>query len=176
MLVKGVQEKFGLKNFSIQKHRSFTQRPWYRHSMGEKSAIHDDVIKWKHFPRYWPFVRGIHRSPVNSPHNGQWRGALMFSLICIWINGWVNNREAGDLRRHRVHYDVTVMDYPDGLEPLQGHHFNLSARLLRPPNNFCEILYITIVSKLLQSHIKGNIPYWKFVDQATFHLISPLRF
>ena len=47
---------------------------------------HDDVIKWKHFPRYWPFVRGIHRSPVNSPHKGQWRGALMFSLICVWIN------------------------------------------------------------------------------------------
>ena len=43
---------------------------------------HDDVIKWKYFPRYWPFVRGIHRSPVNSPHKGQWRGALMFSLIC----------------------------------------------------------------------------------------------
>ena len=43
---------------------------------------HGDVIKWKHFPRYWPFVWGIHRSPVNSPHKGQWRGALMFSLIC----------------------------------------------------------------------------------------------
>ena len=57
---------------------------------------HDDVIKWKHFPRYWPFVRGIHRSPVNSPHKGQWRGALMFSLICAWISGWANNREAGD--------------------------------------------------------------------------------
>ena len=70
---------------------------------------HDDVIKWKHFPRYWPFVRGIHRSPVNSPHKGQWRGALMFSLICIRINDWVNNGEAGDLRRHLVHYDVTVM-------------------------------------------------------------------
>ena len=40
---------------------------------------HDDVIKWKHIPRYWPFVRGIHRSPVNSPHKGQWRKALMFS-------------------------------------------------------------------------------------------------
>ena len=38
---------------------------------------HDDVIKWKHFPRYWPFVRGIHRSPVNSPRKGQWRGALI---------------------------------------------------------------------------------------------------
>ena len=42
--------------------------------------IHDDVIKWKHFPRYWPFVRVIHRSPVNSPHKGQWRGALMHSV------------------------------------------------------------------------------------------------
>ena len=70
---------------------------------------HDDVIKWKHFPRNWPFVRGIHRSPVNSPHKGQWRGALMFSLICARINGWVNTREAGDLRRYRPHYDVIVM-------------------------------------------------------------------
>ena len=60
-------------------------------------------------PRYWPYVRGIHRSAVNSPHKGQWRGALMFSLICVWINGWVNNREAGILRRHRGHYDVIVM-------------------------------------------------------------------
>ena len=59
---------------------------------------------WKDIPRYWPFVWGIHRSPVNSPHKDQWRGALMFSLICVWINGWVNNREAGDLRRYRAHY------------------------------------------------------------------------
>ena len=73
------------------------------------SVLHDDVIKWKHFPRYWPFVRGKHRSPVNSPHKGQWRGALMLSLICDWINGWVNNREAGNLRHHRAHYDVIVM-------------------------------------------------------------------
>ena len=72
-------------------------------------AFHDDVIKWKHFPRYWPFVRGIHYSPLNSPHKGQWRGALMFSLICTWTNGWVNSRHAGDLRRHGAHDDVTVM-------------------------------------------------------------------
>ena len=57
----------------------------------------------------WPFVRGIHRSPVNSPHKVQWRGALMFSLIYAQINDWVSNREAGDLRRHRAHYDVIVM-------------------------------------------------------------------
>ena len=67
------------------------------------------------FPRYWPFVRGIHwRSPVNPPHKGQWRGALMFSLICVWINGRVNNREAGDLRRHHADYNVTVMGYQCG--------------------------------------------------------------
>ena len=71
--------------------------------------LHDDVIEWKDFPRSWPFVQGIHRSPVSFPHKGHWRGALMFSLICVWINGGINNREAGNLRRYRAHYDVTVM-------------------------------------------------------------------
>ena len=72
---------------------------------------------WKYpsvncFPRYWPFVWGIHRLPVNSPHKGHWRRALMFSLICFWINGWVNNGDVGDLRRNSAHYDVKVMvDY-----------------------------------------------------------------
>ena len=73
------------------------------------ALLHDDVIKWKHFPRYWPFVWGIQRSPVNSSHKGQWRRALIFSLICAWMNGWANNGAVGDLRRHRAHYDVTVM-------------------------------------------------------------------
>ena len=73
------------------------------------SCKHSDVIKWKHFSCYWPFVRGIHRWPVNFPHKGQWRGALMFSLICAWIYGWVINREAGDLRHYCGHYDVIVM-------------------------------------------------------------------
>ena len=78
---------------------------------------------WRHQMEtfYWPFVGGIHRSPVNSPHKGQWRGALIFSLISAWINGWVNNGEAGDLIHHRTHYDVTVM-YRD-INP--GHIYNL---------------------------------------------------
>ena len=76
---------------------------------------HDDVIKWKHFPRNWPLLRGNHRLPTNSPQEGQWRGALMFSLICGWTNDWVNNRDAGDLRRHRAHYDVTVISSPSSL-------------------------------------------------------------
>ena len=53
-------------------------------------------------------VRGIHRSPGNSPHEGHWRRALMFSLMCAWTNGWLNNRDAGDWRLCRTHYDVTV--------------------------------------------------------------------
>ena len=84
---------------------------------------HDDVIKWKHFPRYWSFVRGILRSPVNSLHKSQWRGALMFYLICAWINGWVNNREAGDLRRHHAHYDVIVMWFLNERSELMYHAY-----------------------------------------------------
>ena len=86
-----------------------SERLVLRTFLDQTGSCHDDVIKWKHFPRYWPFVRGNHRSPVNSPHKDQCRGALMFTLICARINGWVNNREAGDLRRHRAHYDVIVM-------------------------------------------------------------------
>ena len=76
---------------------------WEAKPLPETPTGHDDVIKWKHFPHYWPFARGIHRSPVNSPQKGQWRGALMFSLICVWINGWVNNHEtlSRPLWRHR---------------------------------------------------------------------------
>ena len=76
----------------------------------QKIAIHDDVIKWKHFPRYWPFVHGIHRSSESSPHKGHWHGTLMFSLICAWTNSWVSNRDAGVLTRHRSHYDVIIMN------------------------------------------------------------------
>ena len=54
---------------------------------------------------------------MNSPHKSQWRGALMFSVICVWINGWVNNREAGDLRRYRAHYNVIVMHHGINVRP-----------------------------------------------------------
>ena len=99
------KEKSKLKDFV--KYLTYIARS-EDYTPGYMYTVHDDVIKWKHFSRYWAFVQGIHRSPVNSPHKGQWRGALMFSLICAWINSWVNNCEAGDLRRYRAHYDVTV--------------------------------------------------------------------
>ena len=112
---------------------------------------HDDVIEWKHFPRYWPFVRGIHRSPVNSPHKGQWRGALMFSLICVWVNDWVNNCEAGDLRRYRAHYDVTLMRYAKN--PTMFTHIFEKNYLLTPLGlsqhvcNACGLLYIMVIMR-----------------------------
>ena len=72
---------------------------------------HDDVIKWKHFPRYWPSVRG-----GNPPVTGEFpsqrpasQSLDVFFFICAWINHSVNNREAGDLRSHCAHYDVIVM-------------------------------------------------------------------
>ena len=102
---------------------------------------HDDVIKWKHFPRHWPFVRGIHRSPVNSPHNGQWRGALMFSLICVWINDWVNNREDGDLRRYRAHYDVIVMNKIQTRQPMKMVAY--SGKIIGDSDKESEVSYLS---------------------------------
>ena len=61
------------------------------------------------FPRHWPFVKGIHWTPLDSPHKIQWCGALMYYLVYAWTNGWAKNRDAGDLRRHHTHYDVTKM-------------------------------------------------------------------
>ena len=62
--------------------------------MGKMLMTYGDVIKWKHFPCHWSFVRGIHRSPVHSPHKGQWRGALVFTLICA-LNKRLSNQSWG---------------------------------------------------------------------------------
>ena len=71
---------------------------------------HDDVIKYNTtFCALLDLCAGNSPVPVNCPHKGQWRGALMFYLICAWINSWVYNRGAGNLRRHRAHYDIIVM-------------------------------------------------------------------
>ena len=89
-------------------------------------------------------VRGIHRSPVNSPHKGQWRGAMFF--ICVWTNDWLNNRDAGDLRRDRAHYDVTVMIQRN--ETNEPNHTNFAIshntrpkRLCFPPKNLQHKFY-----------------------------------
>ena len=98
--------------------------------------VHDDVIKWKHFPRYWPFVQGIHRASANSPHKGQWQGALMFSFICAlnkqlskqsW--GWWFETPSHSLWRHcNVH---KIKRHAMHSEPSNNPHSCVSSRLLQ---------------------------------------------
>ena len=63
--------------------------PWWRHQMETFSALlalcAGNLPVTGEFPAQRPVTRGA------------------------WINGWASNREAGDLRRHCAHYDVTVM-------------------------------------------------------------------
>ena len=80
--------------FCIHDWNTDTTTTWWRH-------------EWKHSPRYWPFVCGIHRCP-GSPRT-KVSDAWLFFFICNWINGWVNNLYAGDLRRRRAYYDVTAI-------------------------------------------------------------------
>ena len=71
---------------------------WWRHQMETFSAL-------------LAICAGNSLVPVNFTHKIQWRGAVILSLICVGINGWVNNREAVDLRRYHAHYDVIVVDW-----------------------------------------------------------------
>ena len=94
------------RNENTSVEECFIYFTWdYKCDWWKQGHCHDDVIKRKHFPRYWPFVSGIHRSSADSPNKDQWRGALLFSLICAWTNGWANYRDDDYLRRHRAHYD-----------------------------------------------------------------------
>ena len=109
-----------VKSFRIL-HHIVTMNPMGNHifqiSLELNRWDHDEVIKWKLFPNYWPFVRGIHRWPVGSPHKGQWRRALMFSLICAlnkqlskqsW--GWWFEMPSRSLWRHcNVIYTVSSL-------------------------------------------------------------------
>ena len=94
--------------------------------------------------------------PLNSPRKGQWSGALMFCLICALTNCWVNNWNAGDLGRHRVYYDVTVMKdlsnviYTDYLSLLFyfAHYFDCKIDIVMNST-----FYIIIISTWYKIHL-----------------------
>ena len=129
--------KNGIKYFSI--HQQSLRWPyssaivematWYCNkkltSHFRPMTVHDDVIKWMHFPRYWPFVRG----PVTDefPSLRPVTRSFDVSLICSWTNVWINNRDADDLRRNRAHCDVTV------ISEKVGHWSERSMELLIDP-------------------------------------------
>ena len=125
--------------------------------------FHVDVIQWKNFPRYWPLCG---EWPVNSPHKGQWSGAWMLSLICAWINSWVNNREAGDLTRLHAHYDIIVM--------LTWHEkFSKSTLFWSGPFN--SLLYLHVVTKLCSNFNGGvaNFSQWNILPTLIARFMGP---
>ena len=88
---------------------------WKSHKMATCFIRHSRILFHVMTSSNGNMFRVTGRCAGNSPVTGEfpsqkpWRGILVFSLIRSWINGWVNNREAGDLSRHRAHYDVIVM-------------------------------------------------------------------
>ena len=122
---------------------------WWRHQMEPFSAL-------------LALCAGNSPVPVISPHKGQWRGALMFSLICAWINDWVNNREAGDLRRHRGHYDVNVMTTytPDWC--VMGP--------LGPGDIISDCIMVTDAVFLLQLFLTFHNISWPWTTTCTYHV------
>ena len=135
--------------------------PWWRHQMETFSALL--AICAENSP-----------VPVNSPHKGQWRGALMFSLICVWINDWVNNGEAGDLRRYRIHYDVTVMRTATALSVAIGssRYVKLSFRIcssLTIKRNMCKsMLHIPVLW-----YFDTSVIYPQWFRRVKFVIIPP---
>ena len=93
---------------SAKNWQASRQHRWQREQIKLSESIfrertdfsrHDDV-KWKHFPRY----TGLNEFPSQRPV--MWSFDVFFDRGLN--HGWVNNRDAGDLRRHCAHYDVTV--------------------------------------------------------------------
>ena len=127
--------------------------PWWRHKMETFSAL-------------LALCAGYSPVPVNSPHKGQWRGALIFSFICAWIYDWVNNREAGDLRRHRGHYDVNAMRWlclsdRKAMTPCDQYNWTRSLNL--------ELVVQVIAPRLFGEPVK--------IEQAIFKLsVYPMNY
>ena len=131
-------------NKILQKHSN--GKPWWRHQMESFSTL-------------LALCAGNSLVSVNSPHKGQSRGALMFSLICSWINDWVNNREAGEMRRHPGHYDVNVMHHWFWVK-LRPHYSDVIMTTMASPINSLIIVCSTIYSstdknKTSKLHVTG---------------------
>ena len=137
--------------------------------------LYDDVITWKHYPRHWPFVRGIHRSPMDSLHRGQCRGSLMFSMIFAGTNGWANRRDAGDLRRHRTHYDANIIGIGE-IVRLLGHmrshpdEYRTNDQMNRSGNHD-----VFVTRQYTRGPCTYNMRYTILILQCKFSCITPFK-
>ena len=122
---------FQYDHIILKKHQIFEYyffelfyQSWWRLPLLTLLTMTIDVFKWRHFPRYWPFVRGIHQSPVNSPTKDS--DAELWCFLWSAPEQTVNNWDAGDLRCHRGNYDVTVMTRHinafSAIKCFKGHH------------------------------------------------------
>ena len=153
-------------------HYPFFQFDYYTRQSTNILTIHDDVIKWKHFLCFWPFVRGIHWSLMNSPHKGQWCRALMFSLISAWTNSWVNNRDDSDLRHYHTHYVITIMHQERNVsaDSTQNHvlHNNGNKLHLGHPHGIH-------VKHLTYSVLSNNYAWWWWDGMMWWQVYVTLR-
>ena len=98
--------KFHTYYFIHKVNNMILKQCWIFKSYHDEYIMHGDVIKWKHFPRYWPFVRGIHPSPVNFlTKRPVKQSSDVFFGLCTYVHNW----DPGVLRHHRATYDVTLM-------------------------------------------------------------------
>ena len=115
--------------------------------------------RWRHqveaFSAFLALCEGNHRSPVDFHHKGQRRGALMFSLICAWINGWVNDWDVGGLKRHRAYHDATVMG-----KSIAWIIKNWSGKVSRPRLGMwqCDVLSNNFRGKIMARWYNQNKP------------------
>ena len=121
--------------------------PWWRHQMETFTVL-------------LALCAGNSPVTVNSQHKGQWRGAVMFSLIWAWMNGWVTNREAGNFRRHRAHYDVTMMLHK---RPVNVEFWCFFVKMLVAVERTVELLLILDVPMFIWCQC--NMVYWEIEDE-----------
>ena len=122
--------------------------------------------------------RGLHRSPVNYPRKDQWSGALMFPLIYAWTSDSANNRDAGDSRRFRAHYDGTVMQYHKWdlavfreLTSLAKEDYDLLRRYC-----YKHFRFYSATSKKQEIHGKWGIPNVDFKWQNVIKLLHVITY
>ena len=142
---------WSVTSFSISAVCSFMS--WWRHQMETFSAL-------------------LALCAGNSPHKGQGRGALVFSLFCAWINGWVNNREAGDLIRHSAHYDVTVIYVPKMLQQMfTGKRGVIPLPIHKSGGDYQPVLYSL---SLGEEYIRHWVGYHWFGDKPFTESEKPI--
>ena len=172
LMVTQITDRCLFNKLFMLKKRGKHQRPVLLSVCRRNAPVHGDVIKWKHFPRYWPFVRGIHRSPLNSPHKVQWRGAfdVFFDLrlnkrLNKQSQGWWFETPSFPLWRHCNAQVDSLYKGPVTCKvcPCDDDHLTVSHSGTLFTNKFSS--YWKVYSALIQVFAKWSL--WNFAHSTT---------